>query len=161
MDLSRPERLGSTGAAARREPCREPGAVCNPMEGRLSLAGIRVFVVEDEALLLLSLLDMLEDMGCTVSSAQGVDDALAKAAVISFDVALLDVSVGGRRIDPVADLLARRNLPFVFTSGYEREVLPVRFKDRPLLAKPYVSGELQAALLRGLAWPEPDQPRAA
>jgi CheY-like chemotaxis protein len=132
------------------------------MEGNLPLAGIRVFVVEDEALVLLSLLDMLEDMGCTVpASAQGVDDALHKASDLSFDIALLDVSVGGQRVDPVADLLAGRNVPFVFTSGHERDSLPMRFKERPLLSKPYAAGQLQAALLRGLAHSEPDRPRAA
>ena len=128
----------------------------------MSLAGIRVFVVEDEALVLLSLLDMLEDMGCTVpASAQGIADALRKASDLSFDIGLLDVSVGGERIDPVADLLAGRDIPFVFTSGHERDSLPMRFKERPLLSKPYVASQLQATLLRGLAQPEPDRPRAA
>jgi CheY-like chemotaxis protein len=128
----------------------------------LSLAGIRVFVVEDEALVLLSLLDMLEDMGCIVpASAQGVDDALRKASDLAFDIALLDVSVAGQRIDPVADLLVGRNVPFVFTSGHERDSLPPRFSERPLLSKPYVGSQLQAALLRGLAQSEPERPRAA
>ncbi len=128
----------------------------------MSLAGIRVFVVEDEALVLLSLLDMLEDMGCTVAaSAQGIADALRKASDLSFDIGLLDVSVGGERIDPVADLLAGRDIPFVFTSGHERDSLPMRFKERPLLSKPYVASQLQATLLRGLAQSEPDRPRAA
>ncbi len=132
------------------------------MEGNLPLAGIRVFVVEDEALVLLSLLDMLEDMGCTVpASAQGIADALRKASDLSFDIGLLDVSVAGQRVDPVADLLAGRAIPFVFTSGHERDSLPMRFKERPLLSKPYAAGQLQAALLRGLAHSEPDRPRAA
>ena len=132
------------------------------MEGNLPLAGIRVFVVEDEALVLLSLLDMLEDMGCTVAaSAQGIADALRKASDLSFDIGLLDVSVCGERIDPVADLLAGRDIPFVFTSGHERDSLPMRFKERPLLSKPYVASQLQATLLRGLAQSEPDRPRAA
>ena len=62
---------------------------------------------------------------------------------------------------PVADLLAGRDIPFVFTSGHERDSLPMRFKERPLLSKPYVASQLQATLLRGLAQSEPDRPRAA
>jgi CheY-like chemotaxis protein len=128
----------------------------------LSLAGTRVFVVEDEALVLFSVIDMLDQIGRTVAaSAQRLDDALRKAAEFSFDIALLDVSIGGKRIDPVADLLASRNLPFAFASGHEREALPQRFKDRPLLAKPYVAAQLHAALVDGLAQPKPDRPRAA
>ena len=128
----------------------------------MSLAGTRVFVVEDEALVLLSVLDMLGQIGCTVTaSAQRMDDALRKAAELCFDIALLDVSIGGKRIDPVADLLASRNVPFAFASGHERQALPERFKDRPLLAKPYLVPQLHAALLDGLARAKPDRPRAA
>jgi hypothetical protein len=47
------------------------------MEGSVSLAGVRVFVVEDEAL-----------------------------------------------------VLADRNVPFVFTSGHDRDLLPARFRER-------------------------------
>ena len=131
-------------------------------EGDLSLVGTRVFVVEDEALALLSLLDMLDGLGCNVAaSAQRMDDAMRKAADLSFDIALLDVSIAGKRVDPVADLLARRNIPFAFTSGYEQEALPERFRDRPLLAKPYVAAQLHATLAAGLARVNSDRPHAA
>ena len=128
----------------------------------MSLAGTRVFVVEDEALVLLSLLDMLDEMGCNVTaSAQRMGDAMRLAADLSFDIALLDVSIAGNRVDPVADLLACRRIPFAFTSGYEREALPERFRDRPLLAKPYAAAQLHAALAAGLARANPDRPHAA
>ena len=69
----------------------------------LDLAGLRAFVVEDEALVLLTLEDMLADLGCeVVVSAQHVDEALRLAPDAAVDVALLDVNVGGTRIDPVA-----------------------------------------------------------
>jgi CheY-like chemotaxis protein len=128
----------------------------------LSLAGTRVFVVEDEALVLLSLLDMLDAIGCSVAaSAQCMGDALRMAAELSFDIALLDVSIAGNRVDPVADLLASRKIPFAFASGYEREALPERFRDRPLLAKPYVAAQLHATLAASLARVIPDRPHAA
>jgi hypothetical protein len=44
----------------------------------LSLAGTRVFVVEDEALVLLSFLDMLGAMGCS-AFASGLAAGLARA----------------------------------------------------------------------------------
>jgi hypothetical protein len=34
------------------------------------------------------------------------------------DVAILDINLNGQRIDPVAEALSNRNLPFTFASGY-------------------------------------------
>lgn len=117
------------------------------MEIDLSLAGTRVFIVEDEALILFTLQDMLAELGCeVVASALRIDDALVKGGALAFDVAILDVNVAGQRIDPVADLLASRGVPFVFTTGYDRTSLPQAHRQRTLIAKPYRTVELQVAL---------------
>jgi CheY-like chemotaxis protein len=117
------------------------------MEIDLPLAGTRVFIVEDEALILDTLQDMLQGLGCrVVESALRVDEALAKLASLQVDVAVLDVNVAGRRIDPVADLLAERGTPFLFASGYGRGSLPAAHRERVLLAKPYRTTDLKAAL---------------
>lgn len=117
------------------------------MEIALPLAGVRVFIVEDEALILDTLQDMLEGLGChVVESAVRVDEALAKLAAVDPDVAVLDVNVAGHRIDPVADLLAARGVPFVFASGYGRASLPAAYRERVLLTKPYRKADLRAAL---------------
>jgi CheY-like chemotaxis protein len=90
---------------------------------------------------------MLEGLGChVVASAVRVDEALAKLASLDFDVAVLDVNVAGTRIDPVADLLAGRGMPFLFASGYGRGSLPMAHRERVLLTKPYRTVDLQAAL---------------
>jgi CheY-like chemotaxis protein len=117
----------------------------------VSLIGTRVFIAEDEALVLMTLEDSLEALGCEiVGSALNVDDALAKGVALAFDVAILDVNLAGRSVAPVADLLAGRGIPFVFASGYGPSGLPAQHRDRPLLAKPYVASELHAALLQAL-----------
>jgi CheY-like chemotaxis protein len=117
------------------------------MEIDLPLAGTRVFIVEDEALILDTLQDMLEGLGChVVESALRVEEALAKLVGLDFDVAVLDVNVAGTRIDPVADLLADRSLPFLFASGYGRGSLPAAHRARVLLTKPYRTADLRAAL---------------
>ena len=113
----------------------------------MSLAGTRVFIVEDEALILFSLQDMLADLGCeVVASALRIDDALAQVGELAFDIAILDVNVAGERIDPVADLLANRGVPFVFTTGYNRGSLPQAHRERTFVAKPYRTADLQVAL---------------
>lgn len=113
----------------------------------MSLAGTRVFIVEDEALILDTLQDMLEDLGCeVVESAARVGEALAKVPSLAFDVAVLDVNVAGERIDPVADLLANRGVPFLFSTGYGRSSLAAAHRERVVLTKPYRKSDLEVAL---------------
>lgn len=121
------------------------------MEIVLSLAGTRVFVVEDEALILFTLEDLLEDLGYEmVASAQRIPDALALAGTLAFDIAILDVNVAGQRVDAVADLLANRGLPFIFATGYGQGSLPDGHRDRIFMPKPYRKADLQAALSAAL-----------
>jgi len=130
------------------------------LAGQLSsLAGTRVFVVEDEALVLMSLEDTLAGLACTVvASALSLDEALAKATEPTFDVAILDVNLGGHSVGPVADLLAKHGIPFIFASGYGAPSLPASYRDRPLLTKPFADVELRAALLKALASARPASP---
>jgi CheY-like chemotaxis protein len=121
-------------------------------EHPLDLAGLRAFVVEDEALVLLTLEDMLADLGCqVVVSAQHVDEALRLAPDAAVDVALLDVNVGGLRIDPVAQVLATRGIPIVFVTGYEALTLPPGIAHATRVAKPFHATDLAAGLRRALA----------
>lgn len=117
----------------------------------MSLVGTRVFLVEDEALILFTLQDMLEDLSCVVVDvALRIEEAVAKAGTVDCDVAIIDVNVAGERIDGVADLLARRGVPFVFATGYGRPSLPAGHLERPMLAKPYRPADVQAALAAAL-----------
>jgi CheY-like chemotaxis protein len=139
-----------------RQPVQEPGRCAGSNYGAdLPVAGIRVFVVEDESLVLLELQDMLTDRGFVVAgSAVRLEEATTKAHEVECDVAVLDVNLAGQRIDPVARVLAERNIPFVFVSGYDRSALPPGFQDRPLLAKPYGPSALVTALKQCLT-PQP------
>ena len=121
----------------------------------MDLAGVRAFVVEDEALVLMTLEDMLADLGLrVVVSAQHVDEALRLAREVEVDVALLDVNVAGRRIDPVAEVLAARRIPILFVSGYEPASLPRGHAVAGRLAKPFQLDDLSAALGRLLGRPD-------
>lgn len=111
------------------------------------LAGRSILVVEDEMLVLLNVEDMLADLGCTaVSAAANADQALALIAAQSFDAAMVDVNLDGRKSYPVADALAARGVPFVFSTGYSGESLDYGYRDRPMLGKPYREVDLVEAL---------------
>jgi DNA-binding response OmpR family regulator len=112
-----------------------------------ALEGLKVLVVEDEALIAMDLGAALRKAGCrVVGPAPGVEQALRVIAAEEADVALLDVNLGGEEIFPVADELARRGVPFVFLTGYGRDALPERFRDRPTSPKPYSAKPLLVQL---------------
>ena len=114
-----------------------------------ALGGMRVLVVEDEGLIAMDLAATLRRAGCTVvGPARRVAHALRHVADDAPDVAILDVNLAGEPVFPVADALAERGVPFTFLSGYGRNMLPERLRDRPLLGKPYSAGPLLATIER-------------
>ncbi len=65
---------------------------------------VTVFLVEDEPLIRLTLVEMLEELGQrVVAEAGSIGDAHTLAETAMFDLAILDVNVDGRTIDPIAD----------------------------------------------------------
>ncbi|NGN45054.1 response regulator [Mesorhizobium sp. CGMCC 1.15528] len=117
------------------------------------LSGRQVLVVEDEMLVLIMIEDMLADLGCElVVAAATVKQALAAIDAQVFDVAMLDMNLNGDNTYSVADALAARGVPFVFSTGYSGHEMRDGYRDRPLLKKPFMEKELAeifAPLLSG------------
>lgn len=108
----------------------------------------RILIVEDEPFITLALEAMLPELGFDVAgSAAQVSTALALIDREQIDGAILDVNLGLHRIDPVADRLAARACPFIFTTGYSISGLPARHAGRAVLQKPFGVEQL-ATLLR-------------
>jgi DNA-binding response OmpR family regulator len=55
-----------------------------------------------------------------------------------FDLAILDVSVQGKLITPVAELITTLNRPIIFATGYGAAGIPEEFRSRPSLEKPFL-----------------------
>jgi CheY-like chemotaxis protein len=110
--------------------------------------GARVLIVEDEGVVALLIETMLEDFGCEiVASVANVERAAKVAGSADLDVAILDVNVAGQMVFPVADVLAKRGIPFVFSTGYGVAGLRSDFTDRPVLNKPYQLEDLRRVLV--------------
>ena len=123
-----------------------------PNSDQSNLKGIRVFVVEDEFAVLMLMEDMLMELGCElVGSASRMAEAIEGAQNSGCDAAVLDVNINGQPIDPVAEVLATRHVPMVFSTGYGRTGVSARWRDHQVLQKPYRVEELAAALTRALA----------
>ena len=112
----------------------------------------RILVVEDESLIRMLLEDMLADLGYSVVASVGtIGEATKVAAEGEFDVAILDVNLDDDPIYPVADILAKRGLPFVFVTGYGERNLAEPHRDRPALQTPFHAEQLEKTLANLLA----------
>jgi len=117
------------------------------------LAGFRVLVVEDEALIAMLVEDFLTDLGCVVVDVAGTlaaGLALANTATLAIDGAILDINLGGEQVFPIADALVDRGIPFVFATGYGGLGLDPRFAGHPVIAKPFGLETFKTAVLS--AW---------
>src|SRR5258708_23167199 len=93
-----------------------------------------IFLVEDEALIRMMLAEMVEELGHRVVAEAGdmvAGQALAETAI--FDLAILDINIAGDIITPVAEIIDRRGLPFIFFIGYVPRGRPAAFRAPPAL----------------------------
>ena len=63
--------------------------------------------------------------------------ALALSRSEAFDLAILDLNLGGVLTYPVADALRDRGVPFIFATGYGSSGLKDTYTDLPTLQKPF------------------------
>lgn len=99
---------------------------------------LRIFIVEDEMMVVLDLEDMIREMGHLVAAtATRIDAALKQAKSSEIDFAILDVNVAGRMSFPVAEILQSRGIPFIFATGYGVSALPPELREHPTLQKPF------------------------
>ncbi len=109
-------------------------------------------VVEDEFLVSLTTVDFLESLGCeVVGPAARLAAAFELAQSESLDAAVLDINIAGDMVWPVAEVLRRRGVPFVFLSAHPRlSEIPVPFAAVPRLEKPLEENRLLRQL--GAMW---------
>lgn len=106
------------------------------------LEGKRVLVVEDEAPVSMLIEDALLDAGVeVVGPASRIEDALLllerSEADGGIDAAVLDISLDGKHVAPVADRLAAIGVPFVFATGYGAGCDTRGHEAVPKLEKPF------------------------
>lgn len=116
------------------------------------MTAAKVLVVEDEAIIAMSIQDMLLEEGFDVIGPAG--SVAAALALLrngeAVDCALLDVNLRGETVYPVASELSERSIPFAFTSGYGQSGIDPRFAGRVVLPKPVDPLRLVAFLKKAL-----------
>src|SRR5574337_173081 len=121
-----------------------------PMTALLSK---RVLVIEDEAIIAAMVEEMLTELGAIVigpaaTIAHGLELAMREA----IDGALLDVNVRSERIDPVADVLRSRDIPYVYATGYGGTAAMIA-NGAPVIEKPYTLERLAHTMLAAMSRP--------
>lgn len=117
------------------------------------LTGVRLLLVEDEAMVAMMIEEMLTDLGCVVVEVAGTlarGLSLAEDGAQTLDAAVLDINLGGDKVYPVAERLAASGVPFVFSTGYGLAGISPDFARIPALAKPFRPEALEAALMAAL-----------
>jgi light-regulated signal transduction histidine kinase (bacteriophytochrome)/CheY-like chemotaxis protein len=134
----------------RRKETRRPGT---PQEAPSDLlAGIKILLVEDQMLIAMDLEAMLANKGATHTVTTGSSaDALKMLKGFTPDFAVLDINLGVGTSLPVAQELSKRNIPFIFATGYgDQSWIPPELMAAPMIRKPYDGDELIQAISRVL-----------
>lgn len=118
-----------------------------------AVAGKRVFILEDEPIIAMTLEDMLEELGCTLAGSAGsIDEGTRLAHSVDADVAILDVNVNGERSEAVAAILKGRAIPYLFATGYGASAAG-EGENAPVVSKPYDMKALERAMIASLGTP--------
>jgi DNA-binding response OmpR family regulator len=111
------------------------------------LDGVRVLLVDDSSGIVFGVEAMLEELGCTLAgAAASLAEARALSATVAYDVALLDVGLGGETVFPFAEELLKAGRMFIFATGQNRAVVPHELRAHPIIMKPYDVADLSRAL---------------
>ncbi|TDK38630.1 hybrid sensor histidine kinase/response regulator [Rhizobium deserti] len=116
------------------------------------LGDLEFLLVEDQMLIAADLEAVLADHGISkVTTTPSVSDAMRRLREFTPDIAILDVNLGSATSLPIAEELVRRQVPFVFATGYsDRSVIPASF-SAPVVRKPYEVDALLGAVRKVLA----------
>jgi len=150
-DAEPPARAAEPSPVAAPADAGLPAAACP--ETSPDRAALAILLVEDQMLVALDVESMLADNGFThVMTAASAADALRRLETLSPDVAVLDVNLGAGTSLPVARELAKRNIPFIFATGYgDSSMIPGEFAGVAVVRKPYDTRALIPAILRAMA----------
>ena len=113
-----------------------------------ALQGRCIFIVEDDCVTAMDLAETLAAAGAEIVGPAGtIENAFELLhRRPQLDIALLDVEVEGAFVFDVADELVKRSVPIVFTTGYERGEIPVRFRGARHCEKPVGIAAIARAL---------------
>ena len=124
------------------------------VEPREVLAGRRILVVEDEALVAMLIEHALRALGCeVVGPVSSTKEAISLIQTGRVDAATLDINLSREEVYPVAEILEAQGIKFILITGYDEENILRRYGRWPLMQKPFTDERLAALLACVLSEP--------
>ena len=112
-------------------------------EGRL-LSGVKLLIVEDEALIAMEVEEMITALGAEVVGSFGrVTDALQALQRENVTGAILDIQLDGETTLGLVDVLLERGCPILFVTGGAPASIPETYRRLPRLSKPFNQVDLE------------------
>lgn len=119
------------------------------MTGEPDLTGFRVLVVEDDFYLATDTARALRGAGAEVMGPCATEaDARAELQEQHPDAGVVDINLGAGPSFRLAETLKDRGVPFVFTTGYDADVIPAEFEGIERLEKPLQLRQIVGAVAR-------------
>ncbi|MDP3898289.1 MAG: response regulator [Mesorhizobium sp.] len=118
------------------------------------LEGVRVLILEDEFLIAMDVEQLCRDYGAADVQIRRSLEELGPdpLASIGFDVAVVDMRLGGTSTLDFARGLFEAGIPFVFATGYaDLDEFATSFPGVEVVGKPYLGTDLVGALGTALA----------
>jgi hypothetical protein len=107
---------------------------------------LRLLVIENDAKAALGMTEHLVELGYLVAGpACCFNEARRLATIAQIDGALLDRRLGGISTDGVADILARRRIPFFFVVGGDK-IPSSAYDEIVVLRKPFSKDDLRRTI---------------
>ena len=117
-----------------------------------ALAGLRVIIIEDEAILALCLGEIIEGEGCVVIGTAGtLGDALRLAETTTFDLAIIDLHLDGQQAHDIVASIIRSGRAIIISTGSDASEIPAEFHEWPVLRKPFANAAICAAITSAVA----------
>lgn len=108
-------------------------------------------VIEDQALIAMSIETYLEDAGIAVHTVGSLTEARAWLEANTADVAIVDFMLKDGPATELAGELNRRGIPFIIYSGYPpRQGVPSELQGVPWLEKPTSRDDLLKVVVKTL-----------
>jgi DNA-binding response OmpR family regulator len=112
--------------------------------------GRRILIVDDEPLISSLIADWLLELNAEVAGpVDNAPEALQIADQSRLDAALLDVTLGSGDSFSLAEALLAKGVAVAFITGRDAHSMPEKFKQAPLLGKPF-DYEAIKALIDGM-----------
>jgi CheY-like chemotaxis protein len=107
-----------------------------------------VLIVEDEMIVAMLMEDLVRELGVRdIHICSDSASALEIVRTMCIDCAILDLRLRDGTSMGVADALADRDIPFLFSTGSDVDALEPRHAGRPMISKPFMDDDFRLILL--------------